>query len=153
VASAQRLCDERCRIQRSSGIGDPGAGGYRSRDTSRFFTRSDHSQLFAWADRKHEKRDAPDILKIFADYADAGNEDRLYANELSLLEAAGFDVPIAGAHLLGKDARRIACQETVASIAEILANPNLKRELLNPVSAGQSQIGRIVRRILRPIAQ
>jgi len=110
-------------------------------------------KLFAWADRKHEKRDAPDILKIFADYADAGNEDRLYANELSLLEAAGFDVPIAGAHLLGKDARRIACQETVASIAEILANPNLKRELLNPVSAGQSQIGRIVRRILRPIAQ
>jgi len=88
-------------------------------------------KLFAWADRKHEKRDAPDILKILADSADAGNEDRLYADELPLLEAAGFDVPIAGAHLLGKDARRIACQETVASIAEILANPNLKRELLN----------------------
>jgi predicted nucleotidyltransferase len=40
-------------------------------------------KLFAWADRKHEKRDAPDILKILADYADAGNEDRLYADELS----------------------------------------------------------------------
>jgi len=88
-------------------------------------------KLFAWADRKHEKRDAPDILKILADYADAGNEDRLYAAELPLLEAAGFNVPIAGAHLLGKDARRIASQETVASIAEILADPNLKQELLN----------------------
>jgi predicted nucleotidyltransferase len=88
-------------------------------------------KLFAWADRKHEKRDAPEILKIFADYADAGNEDRLYADEFPLLEAAGYDVPIAGAHLLGKDARRIASQETVASMAEILADPNLKRELLN----------------------
>jgi predicted nucleotidyltransferase len=88
-------------------------------------------KLFAWADRKHEKRDAPDILKILGDYADAGNEDRLYADELPLLEAAGFNVPIAGAHLLGKDARRIASQETVASIAEILADPNLKQELLN----------------------
>jgi predicted nucleotidyltransferase len=88
-------------------------------------------KLFAWADRKHEKRDAPDILKILGDYADAGNEDRLYTDELPLLEAAGFDVPIAGARLLGKDARRIASQQTVASIAKMLADPKLKRELLN----------------------
>ncbi len=88
-------------------------------------------KLFAWADRKHEKRDAPDILKILADYADAGNVDRLYADELSLLEAAGFDVPIAGARLLGKDARHIASRETLASIAKMLADPNLKQELLN----------------------
>jgi len=88
-------------------------------------------KLFAWADRKHEKRDAPDILKMLADYADAGNEDHLYADELPLLEAAGFDVPIAGARLLGKDTRHIASQETSANIAKLLADPNLKRELLN----------------------
>jgi predicted nucleotidyltransferase len=88
-------------------------------------------KLFAWADRKHEKRDAPDILKILTDYADAGNEDRLYADELPILEAAEFDVPIAGARLLGKDARHIASQETSASIAKMIANPDLKRELLN----------------------
>lgn len=88
-------------------------------------------KLFAWADRKHEKRDAPDILKILTDYADAGNEDRLYADELPILEAAEFDVPIAGARLLGKDAHHIASQETSASIANMLADPDLKRELLN----------------------
>ena len=88
-------------------------------------------KLFAWADRKHEKRDAPDIFKILADYADAGNEDRLYADELPLLEAAGFDVPVAGARLLGKDAGHIASQETSANIAKLLADPNLKQELLN----------------------
>lgn len=49
-------------------------------------------KLFVWVDRKHEKRDAPDILKILTDYADAGNEDRLYVDtRASLLEAAGFD--------------------------------------------------------------
>ncbi len=88
-------------------------------------------KLFAWVDRKHEKRDAPDILKILADYADAGNEDRLYTDQLPLLEAAGFDVTIAGAQLLGKDARHIANEETVASITKLLADPNLKQELLN----------------------
>jgi predicted nucleotidyltransferase len=88
-------------------------------------------KLFAWADRKHEKRDAPDILKILAEYADAGNEDRLYTDDLSSLEAAGFDVPIAGARLLGKDAHGIASRETAASIAKMFADPKLKRELLN----------------------
>lgn len=48
-----------------------------------------------------------------------------------LLEAAGFDVTIAGAQLLGKDARRIASEETAASITKLLADPNLKQELLN----------------------
>lgn len=88
-------------------------------------------KLFAWADRKHEKRDAPDILRILTDYADAGNEDRLYADELSTLEAAEFDVRIAGARLLGKDARHIASEETSTSIREMLADSGLKRELLN----------------------
>lgn len=88
-------------------------------------------KLFAWADRKHEKRDAPDILKILTDYADAENEDRLYADELPILEASEFDVPIAGARLLGKDARHIASQETSASIEKMLADPDLKGELLN----------------------
>jgi predicted nucleotidyltransferase len=88
-------------------------------------------KLFAWVDRKHEKRDAPDILKILADYADAGNEDRLYTDELPLLEAAGFDGAIAGARLLGKNARHIASPETSASIAKMLADSNLQRELLN----------------------
>jgi predicted nucleotidyltransferase len=104
-------------------------------------------KLFAWADRKHEKRDAPDILKILIDYADAGNEDRLYADDLPILEAAEFDVPIAGARLLGKDARHIASQETSEAIAKMLADPDLKQELearvVKPISAGKSQIRRV----------
>ncbi len=36
-------------------------------------------KLFAWADRRHENnKDADDIFTILRQYADAGNEDRLY---------------------------------------------------------------------------
>ena len=88
-------------------------------------------KLFAWLDRKHERRDAPDILKILSEYADAGNEERLYADEIQLLEAADFDITAAGAQLLGKDARRISGAETTASLTNILANASLKQELVN----------------------
>ncbi len=81
--------------------------------------------------RELKRLDAPDILKILADYADAGNVDRLYTDELPLLESAGFDITIAGASLLGKDARRVANQETVESVAKMLGDTNLKQELLD----------------------
>ena len=35
-------------------------------------------KLFAWLDRKQEKRDAPDIHTLLKEYGDAGNEDRLF---------------------------------------------------------------------------
>jgi len=41
-------------------------------------------KLFAWADRKHEKRDAPDIYTLLRQYGDAGNEDRLYGEDMSV---------------------------------------------------------------------
>ena len=45
----------------------------------------------------------------------ARNEDRLYGEELKVLEAAGFDPAGARPDLLGKDVRRIAKPETRAS--------------------------------------
>jgi predicted nucleotidyltransferase len=37
-------------------------------------------KLFAWTDRKYEKRNAPDIYTLLRQYGDAGNEDRLYGD-------------------------------------------------------------------------
>jgi len=97
-------------------------------------------KLFAWVDRKHENRDAPDILKILSEYVVAGNEDRLYEEEFALLEEVGFDVIHAGARLLGRDARFIARPETAAKLEEILTDEALKDELLNQMvqSGGRS---------------
>jgi predicted nucleotidyltransferase len=48
-------------------------------------------KLLAWTDRKHENRDAEDIYTLLKQYGDAGNEDRLYGDELAVLEAEGYD--------------------------------------------------------------
>ena len=99
-------------------------------------------KLFAWLDRKHERRDAPDILKILSEYADAGNEERLYTDEIHLLETVNFDIGTAGARLLGKDARKIARPETAAAIVRILAETNLRQELLNQMIQSSSRSDR-----------
>src|SRR5215469_12493808 len=57
-------------------------------------------KLFARVDRRHEKRGAPDIYTLLRQYGDAGNEDRLYGEEMSLLEAEGYDFELAGARLM-----------------------------------------------------
>lgn len=61
-------------------------------------------KLFAWMDRRMENtKDAEDIFTILKQYADAGNEDRLYGEHLSLLEQEEFDIELAGARLAGID--------------------------------------------------
>ena len=42
-------------------------------------------KLLAWVARKHEKRDAADIHTLLKEYGDAGNEDRLYGEEVNVL--------------------------------------------------------------------
>ena len=61
-------------------------------------------KLFAWVDRKSEKRDAADIDTLLQQYGDAGNEDRLYGEQVQILESEGFNFEFAGAVLLGFDA-------------------------------------------------
>jgi predicted nucleotidyltransferase len=87
-------------------------------------------------DRKHERRDAPDISKIISEYADAGNKERLYTDELQLLEAAEFDITAAGARLLGRDACRIWTAENAISVANVLTDIRLRQELLNQMVQG-----------------
>ena len=52
--------------------------------------------------------DLSDLYRLLTTYADAGNTDRLYETELDLLEAAEFDMQLAGAELLGRDVAEYA---------------------------------------------
>jgi predicted nucleotidyltransferase len=63
-------------------------------------------KLFAWRDRKHEMRDAPDIYTLLRQYGDAGNEDRLFGEDMDVLEAEGYDFELAGARLIAHDVAR-----------------------------------------------
>jgi predicted nucleotidyltransferase len=83
-------------------------------------------KLIAWQDRRHEtNKDAADLHRLLVAYAGAGNLDRIYDQELSLLEDAGYDLELAGSQLLGRDAAWICKQETRRQIGTILSSERL----------------------------
>jgi predicted nucleotidyltransferase len=90
-------------------------------------------KLFAWLDRKHEKRDAPDIYTLLKDYGDAGNEERLYGEALNILEAEGYDFEIAGARLLGGDAAAVVSADTRRRVRNILESDGEMEDLTNQI--------------------
>src|ERR1700730_42872 len=90
-------------------------------------------KLFAWVDRKHEKRDAADIHTLLKEYGDAGNEDRLYGEELNVLEAEGYDFELAGARLIGRDAAGVISEDTRKRVRDILESDPQMEELTNQI--------------------
>jgi predicted nucleotidyltransferase len=90
-------------------------------------------KLFAWRDRKHEMRDAPDIYTLLRQYGDAGNEDRLFGEDMNVLEAEGYDFELAGARLIAHDAARVVSADTQKRLREILESDALMEELTNQI--------------------
>lgn len=79
-------------------------------------------KLVAWSDRgASNPKDAQDLYHLMANYAQAGNFDRLYGDEFPMLEAADHDPDIAGACLLGKDVALLATESTRLALKKILA--------------------------------
>jgi predicted nucleotidyltransferase len=90
-------------------------------------------KLFAWKDRKHEMRDAPDLYTLLRQYGDAGNEDRLFGEDMDVLEAEGYDFELAGARLIARDAARMVSSDTQKRLREILESDALMEELTNQI--------------------
>jgi predicted nucleotidyltransferase len=78
-------------------------------------------KLFAWMDRRQENnKDADDMFTILRQYADAGNEDRLFGERLVILEEEEFDFEMAGARLAGIDAAGLISDQTRTRASGIL---------------------------------
>lgn len=87
-------------------------------------------KLNAWADRGLENnKDAADLYRLLTTYADLGNTDRLYDQEIDLLEAVGFNMELAGAELLGRDVAAI-CQTQLSNQIRSLLTSERNRERL-----------------------
>lgn len=91
-------------------------------------------KLLAWTERKHENRDAEDIHVLLKQYGDAGNEDRLFGEDLAVLEAEGYDFEVAGAYLIGLDAARLISPDTRRRIAAILKSERQLQQLVNQIA-------------------
>jgi predicted nucleotidyltransferase len=78
-------------------------------------------KLISWNDRYPERpKDAEDLLFLMDNYAEAGNLDRLYDDEIELLQLEEFDQALAGIRLLGRDLALVATAETGEAIRTIL---------------------------------
>lgn len=95
-------------------------------------------KILAWHDRKYSgTHDASDIHLFLKSYHEAGNEDRLYDSEFSILQACGHDPVLAGAQLLGADVRRIHQNEAGGPITAILGNQAEHDELIRQMVTSQ----------------
>jgi len=78
-------------------------------------------KLIAWQDRYPERgKDAIDLMFLLRQYINAGNENRLYAEDRDLHEVEQFDFEVASARLLGRDVRKISSPETIGAVVQIL---------------------------------
>ncbi len=94
-------------------------------------------KLFAWVDRgAGNPKDARDLGIMMRTYHEAGNQDRLYGEEIKVLEEVEFDVNAASPHLLGKDVRSIAAAETLEQALTVLNNPQLFDRLTAHMAPG-----------------
>ncbi|PYD93528.1 nucleotidyl transferase AbiEii/AbiGii toxin family protein [Massilia timonae] len=77
-------------------------------------------KLVAWSDRRLENpKDAHDLIHLMDSYAAAGNIDRVYEED-GVIEAGDYDPDLAGVYLLGKDIRRVASEQTIAVLKQIV---------------------------------
>jgi predicted nucleotidyltransferase len=78
-------------------------------------------KLISWNEKyPNRKRDAEDLLFIMNKYEEAGNTERLYEEDLSLLQEENFDTKLAGTRLLGRDMAKISDPRTIQILNGIL---------------------------------
>ena len=66
-------------------------------------------------------KDAEDLLFLMDHYASAGNEDRLYEQDVRFMEEEGFDIVLAAIRLLGHDMAAMATEMTRELVTAILS--------------------------------
>jgi predicted nucleotidyltransferase len=78
-------------------------------------------KLISWKEKyPNRKRDAEDLLLIMNKYEEAGNTERLYEEDLPLLQEENYDTKLAGTRLLGRDMAKISDPRTVQIVKRTL---------------------------------
>jgi predicted nucleotidyltransferase len=99
-------------------------------------------KLLAWHDRHgDDRRDATDLLTLLCSYESAGNQDRLFGQEADLLEKYDFDIDIAAAALLARDAAALArgAEAATKQIVTVLGDERVFQRLLDHMAFGDRQ--------------
>ena len=99
-------------------------------------------KVIAWQDRHSvDRKDASDLLFLLAWYGEAGNLERLYADDgFDLIEQHDHDPDIGGAALLGRDMADIVTPEVSAQIVAVLAPDDPSPLILTHMMANRIRI-------------
>lgn len=92
-------------------------------------------KIFAWVDRgREDPKDAIDLTTLLRQYHEAGNQDRVYEDGVPALEEVGYDLELAGAWLLGRDASAMALPATRRQLERLFAAPERVEGLVTDMS-------------------
>lgn len=94
-------------------------------------------KVFAWEDRKTSDKDALDLYRVISTYADAGNEDRLYAPAMPYLEKFGHNVGLAGAALAGEDSRLLSSAAVLIKLRTLVSAESFMDTLAERIRTSQ----------------
>jgi predicted nucleotidyltransferase len=83
-------------------------------------------KLYAWDDRRKDNnlKDASDLALMLSKYVDAGHRDRIFGNDIILLEDMEFDLDRAAPYLLGVDVSRILSERSRADVMSLIGDEN-----------------------------
>jgi predicted nucleotidyltransferase len=111
-------------------------------------------KLIAWRDRHAETtKDARDLAMLFRYYHAAGNQERIYAEELPLMEAVEYDLDLASPRLLGKDVLRMASTATLEQLNALLNNAKMIDRLTMHMSSAFKATDDSIAAAERPLEQ
>lgn len=86
-------------------------------------------KIISWNDKYPvDDRDAKDLVLLMRTYLDAGNDERLFTEEVDLVENEDFDYVRASARLLGRDIAAIIQPKTKNIVLEILNRETGERD-------------------------
>lgn len=79
-------------------------------------------KILAWNDGPDRDKHPSDVLLLLRRYHQVAQEERLYNEAIGLLERYEYDLELAGAALLGRDARRDIVQDPRTQVMHVFAN-------------------------------
>ena len=91
-------------------------------------------KLFAWLDRHQEtEKDAIDLTALLRLYCEI-DQERAYAVPGDVFEGVGYDIELAGAWLLGNDARKVTLAPTAEKLTTLFLNTAKTDALIRDMS-------------------
>ncbi|BDT56995.1 hypothetical protein MasN3_04890 [Massilia varians] len=106
-------------------------------------------KILAWNDRPERDKHASDVFLVLRSYHQAGQFDRLYDEALDLLEQYDYELEVAGAALLGIDARRDIAVDVRTQVTQVFENKrNFDKFVVQMVRSSSGSV-EYARRLIR----